>query len=141
MDLRRKFLEDSANEKCWGGLDLGLIDDWTCYVLFFPRPRIEGIIFDNPTIVPYFWIPEANLPEKERRWGVPLQSWIRAGDVHIIEGDMVDTRIVADAIKQLCLNGPGKIQGIGYDKWQALTMMETLAEEFKSVEIKAVEQQ
>jgi len=139
LDLRKKFLEYNTQEKCWGGLDLGLISDMTCYALFFPRPRVKGIIFENPTIVPFFWIPEAGLAEKERKWGVPLQSWAREGWLQLIEGDMVDVRVVRDQIKHLVMKGPGKCQGIGYDKWQAQVMMEELAES-KICEIKEVPQ-
>jgi phage terminase large subunit-like protein len=71
MDLRRKVLDDSWQERAWAGLDLGLISDMTAYVLLFPRPRINGIVFDNPTVVPYFWLPEAGLAEKEKKWACP----------------------------------------------------------------------
>jgi phage terminase large subunit-like protein len=139
MELRRKFLEDSRQEKCWGGIDVGLISDMTCYVLLFPRPRINGIVYENPTIIPYFWMPEAGIQEKERAWGVPLQTWAREGWIQLCEGDMVDVREIRDSIKDFVINGPGKCQSIGYDPWQFRVAAEEIAEA-NIVEVKEVPQ-
>jgi phage terminase large subunit-like protein len=122
------------------GLDYGAIQDTTCVTLFFPKPKIQGIIFDNSTIVQYTWIPEAGIQEKERKWGVPLQSWARAGHIFLQEGDMCDPLVIKDAMKDLILNGPGKCMGVGYDPWQSRVAMELLAAEIPHCEIKEVAQ-
>jgi phage terminase large subunit-like protein len=121
LDLRKQFLEDNYLEKCWGGLDLGLISDLSCYVLLFP-------LSDHVTIIPYFWMPEFALFEKEKSWEVPLSTWAREGWIKLIEGDMCDPRIIRQDILDLCSNGPGKIQSISFDPWQARVLMAELAE-------------
>ncbi|HEV2522710.1 MAG TPA: terminase large subunit [Candidatus Acidoferrales bacterium] len=121
LELRRQFLEDNFLEKCWGGLDLGLISDLSCYVLLFP-------LSDRVAVVPFFWMPEFALFEKEKSWEVPLSTWAREGWIKLIEGDMCDPRIVREDIGDLCQNGPGKIQSISYDPWQARVLMAELAE-------------
>jgi phage terminase large subunit-like protein len=139
MELRKKLLEDSWQEPCWAGIDVGLISDMTCYCLLFMRPRIEGIVFENPTIIPYYWMPEAGIQEKERAWGVPLQSWAREGWIQLCEGDMVDVREIRDQIKQLIVNGPGKCRSLGFDPWQFRVAAEEIAES-NIVEVKEVPQ-
>lgn len=121
FELRRQFLEDNFTDKCWGGLDLGLISDLSCYVLLFP-------LSDHVTIVPFFWMPEHGLLEKERAWEVPLSTWAREGWIKLIEGDMCDPRIIRHDILDLCQNGPGKIQSISFDPWQARVLMSEIAE-------------
>ena len=121
LELRKQFLEDNYSEKCWGGLDLGLISDLSAYVLLFP-------LSDHVTIVPYFWMPEHALFEKEKAWEVPLSTWAREGWLKLIEGDMADPRIIRDDILDLCQNGPGKIQKISFDPWQSRVLMAELAE-------------
>jgi phage terminase large subunit-like protein len=121
LDLRRQFLEDNYHEKCWGGLDLGLISDLSSYVLLFP-------LSDRVAVVPYFWMPEFALFEKEKSWEVPLSTWAREGWIKLIEGDMCDPRVIREDILDLATNGPGKIQSISFDPWQARVMMGELAE-------------
>ena len=121
LDLRKQFLEDNYLEKCWGGLDLGLISDLSCYVLLFP-------LSDRVAIIPFFWMPEFALFEKEKSWEVPLSTWAREGWIKLIEGDMCDPRIIRQDILDLCSNGPGKIQSISFDPWQARVLMAELAE-------------
>jgi phage terminase large subunit-like protein len=128
MELRREFLEHNYNENCFGGVDLGLISDLSAYILLFPKGLIDGEAHDKVVAVPYFWMPEAGLLEKERQWQVPLSTWAKEGWVKLIEGDMVDPRIVKQDILDLAMNGPGKVRSIGYDPWQARVMMGEIAE-------------
>jgi phage terminase large subunit-like protein len=121
LELRRIFLEEHADKNCWGGFDYGEMSDLAAYVLLFKTP--EAV-----TCVPYFWMPEHGLIDKEKAWGVPLQTWARAGWIKLIEGDMTDPRIVRDDILNLCAEGPGRVRSIGYDPWKARVMMAEIAE-------------
>jgi phage terminase large subunit-like protein len=124
LDLRRQFLEDNWLEKCWGGLDLSFgagLGDMTAYVLLFP-------LSDHITVVPYFYLPEFGLQEKEKAWEVPLSQWCREGYIKLLPGDCIDPELVRQDILELCNSGPGKIQSISYDPWQSKTIMALLAE-------------
>lgn len=139
LELRKKFLEENATTPCWAGLDLGEVSDLSSFVLLFPRCTIGGEDYEVLTVIPYAWIPEFHLLEKERQWGVPLTEWVRAGFLKLVEGDMCDPRIVKADIISMLANGPGKIQSIGYDPWKAKILASEIAEE-THVEAVAVKQ-
>jgi len=128
MELRKEFLKDNYNEECFGGLDLGLISDLSSYVLLFPKAILSGETHAKAVVVPYFWMPEAGLLEKEKAWQVPLSTWVREGWIKLIAGDMCDPRVIREDILGMCTNGPGKIREIGYDPWQSRVLMAELAE-------------
>jgi phage terminase large subunit-like protein len=129
LEMRRKFLEENATTPCWAGLDLGEISDLTCFACIWPRCTVNGEDHEVMTVVPYFWIPEFGLLEKERQWGVPLSEWTRAGFIKLVEGDMTDPRIVKQDILGLIANGPGQLRSIGYDPWKAKVLCSEIAEE------------
>lgn len=120
MKLVEKFFEENGRTPCWGGIDLGLKEDLSAFVLLFKD-------FGTPiTAIAAFWMPEVGLAEKERRWGVPLSSWVRAGWIELCDGEIVDPQIVQHGIAELCrgLN----IHAIGYDDWNARVMAAKLHE-------------
>ncbi len=90
LGLRTQFLEQNFDQNCWAGFDLGEISDLTSYVLIFPRATIGGETTEAVTAIPYFWMPEYGLLDKEKLWGVPLSSWVREGWIKLIDGDMTD---------------------------------------------------
>jgi len=139
LGLRTQFLEQNFDQNCWAGFDLGEISDLTSYVLIFPRATIGGETTEAVTAIPYFWMPEYGLLDKEKLWGVPLSSWVREGWIKLIDGDMTDPRIVRDDILKLCTDGPGRVQSIGYDPWKARVMMSEIADT-KVCEVMAVPQ-
>ena len=129
LELRKKFLEENSGAPCWAGLDLGEISDLTSFVLLFPRCEIGGEPIEVLTVIPYFWMPEHGLLEKERQWGIPLTEWARAGFVKLVEGDLCDPRIVKADILTLLANGPGAIKSIGYDPWKSKVLCAEIMEE------------
>jgi phage terminase large subunit-like protein len=127
--LRKMFLEENATAPCWAGLDLGETSDWSSYVLLFPRCTLNGEEFEVLTAVPFFWLPESGLLEKEKVYGVPLTQWVREGWVKIIEGDLADPRVIKADILKLLADGPGKVQSIGFDPWKAKVLCAEIGEE------------
>jgi phage terminase large subunit-like protein len=139
MDLRKAFLEENATAPCWAGIDLGEISDLSALTLLWPRCTLGGEEFEVLTAIPYFWMPEAGLLDKERQWGVPLSQWVREGWVKLIEGDLADPRVIKADVIKLLADGPGKVQSIGFDPWQARVMASEIGEE-THVECMAVPQ-
>jgi len=129
QELLKEFLEVNFDQRCYGGLDLGLVNDLTSFVLLWPRVKMRsGEYLDKVVAVALVWVPEVGLLEKEKSWNVPLTSWVRQGFIKALPGDMTDTRIVAADIKEICAGGPGKVVSVGYDPWAARVMCAQLAE-------------
>jgi len=118
---RAVSLDDLEGRPCVGGLDLSSTTDMTSFVLWFPP------VSDDPAephiVVPFFWLPEDNIAELERRTKVPLERWART-DAHagpalrLTEGNVVDYRQVRHLITET-LAPRFDLQAIGYDRWNA----------------------
>ncbi len=131
---------------CAGGLDLAQKIDLACLTLVFRQPITGGDLpvdvvgttkgvnsyngesVDAPikstvrlnyriTILPFFWIPENTMRQREKEDGVPYSDWVRRGLVTPTEGDIIDyTRIFQDITTKILPRFPRLKQGgIGYD--------------------------
>ena len=121
---------------CAAGLDLAQKIDLACLSLVF-RHRLDvashtEVVTDDEqgevvkkivnlnyrvTIVPYFWIPEETMHEREKIDGVPYSLWRDAGLVTPTEGVTIDyNRIYSDITTKILPRFPRLKQGvIGYD--------------------------
>jgi len=68
-------------------------------------------------ILPFFWIPENTMRQREREDGVPYSHWVERGLVTPTEGDIIDyNRIYEDITTKIAKRFPRLKQGgIGYD--------------------------
>lgn len=82
-------LEDFAGQTCWIGADLAQTDDLAAVALLFERGDVLCAFVR-------FYLPAAVVEERART--VPAyQSWVRAGILHLTDGNMIDIgRIDAD---------------------------------------------
>lgn len=122
---------------CAGGLDLAQKIDLACFTVVF-RHRIAkdteeaevvgedeaGKIVTRKvplnyrvTVLPFFWIPEETMKEREKADGVPYSQWRDAGLVTPTEGVQIDyERIHQDIVGKILPRFPRLKQGvIGYD--------------------------
>lgn len=115
-------LPDLTGRVCYGGLDLSSVSDLTAFSLVFP-PEKEG----EPTyILPHFWIPEANIAERERKDRVPYSAWARDGFLHTTSGNAVDYDAVLETILEL--NAKYKLVDVNFDRWGATQISTKLAD-------------
>lgn len=105
---------------CYGGLDLSSTTDITAFVLVFP-PQDED---DRYAVLPYFWIPEDNVPVRVRRDHVPYDVWERQGMIQTTEGDVIHYGYIEDFIEKL--GERFNIQEIAFDRWGAVQMVQNL---------------
>jgi phage terminase large subunit-like protein len=112
--LREDFLAAHANERCFGGFDLGLISDLTCFVLLFQ----DG---ERVTAVPWFWLPQDNLQQKEKLWRVPLSMWVEQGFIQLQQDDMIDVNLVEADLVQLF--DTFRCKDCGFDPWNSRVLM------------------
>lgn len=86
--------EHLSGKLCYGGLDLSATTDLTAFVLLFPpQPGLETWV-----MLPMAWRPLDGVLEAERRDHVPYRDWERAGFLTLCPGDMIDYRMVEQAI-------------------------------------------
>lgn len=105
---------------CYGGLDLSSTTDITAFVLVFPP--VDEV--DKYVVLPYFWIPEENLPVRVRRDHVPYDVWERQGYIQTTEGNVVHYGFIEKFIEQL--GEKYNIREIAFDRWGAVQMVQNL---------------
>lgn len=96
--------------KCFGGLDLSASRDLTALVLVFLDD--EGA-FD---VVPFFWLPDDDLREREDTDRVPYVRWRDDGKLLTIPGRTIDPKAVALKIAEL--HGLYELQALAFDRWR-----------------------
>ena len=110
-------LPDLTGRKCYGGLDLASTTDIAACVLAFPPSASSGSGAEPVHLVPFFWIPQDSMVERERRDRVPYSTWVRQGLVEATPGNVIDyayIRARINALKELY-----DIGEIAYDPWNA----------------------
>jgi phage terminase large subunit-like protein len=123
-----KFASENKATPCYGGFDLGISDDLTAFVVLFPKFICNGELIRTPACLARFWMPEAGLLDKEKRWQVPITQWVREKLIKAIPGDMVDPRVVRQDLQAWCTNGCGRILEIAYDPYEFQASMAEIQE-------------
>ena len=106
-------LPDLAGRTCFAGLDLATTTDIAAMVLAFP-PEAE----DEPMwLLPFFWIPEDAMIERERRDRVPYSTWVRQGLVVATPGNVIDYTYIRAQINEMAERYD--LREIAIDPWNA----------------------
>lgn len=106
---------------CYGGLDLSSTTDITAFVLVFPPHRDaapnngKAELSDKYCILPYFWIPEANMEKRIRRDHVRYDAWQSKGYIMTTEGSVVHYEAVEDFIREC--GEKFEIRQVAMDRW------------------------
>lgn len=104
--------------QCYAGLDLASTTDIASLVLYFPETQ---------SLLPYFWIPEDNARERERRDRVPYMTWARQGLIETTPGNVIDYNHIRAKVNETA--GLHDIRQIGYDPWNARHLAQQLQDE------------
>ncbi len=72
--------------RCFAGVDVSMTTDMSSAVFLFPGND------DDYDVLPFFWLPEANIKPLERRLGVPLRKWAEQGYLELCPGNVIDYR-------------------------------------------------
>lgn len=94
--FRRDLSEQLRGRRCFVGIDLSAVADYTAGVAVFPPETPDGP-FD---ILCKFWIPAETLIEREKTDRVPVVQWVEKGLVEATAGPVVDQ----DAVKNWLIN-------------------------------------
>lgn len=109
-----------AGRDCYAGLDLSSTGDITALVLIFP-PRDEE---EKYVLLPYFWIPEENIPRRVKANSVPYDIWEKQGYIMSTEGNVIHYDFIEKFIMDL--SEKYHILEIAVDRWNATQMIQNL---------------
>lgn len=115
-------VEALRGRECYAGLDLASTTDIAAMVLVFP-PR-EGDIFK---VLPFFWIPEESMVERERKDRVPYSAWVRKGLVYPTPGNVIDHAFIRQTMNELA--DKYFIKEVAFDRWGAVQLVTQLQDD------------
>jgi len=84
--LPAEFMNRFIDRRCWAGGDLSMTTDLSSLVFLFPTTD------DTYEVLPFFWMPDANVKKMERTLGVPLRLWADQGFLQLSPGEVIDYR-------------------------------------------------
>ena len=79
---------------------------------------------DKYIVLPFFWVPEDNIPLRTKRDHVNYDVWVRQGYVFSTEGDVIHYGAIEKFIEQL--GERFNIREIAFDRWGAAQMAQNL---------------
>lgn len=106
-------------QRCFGGLDLGSVDDLTALVLLFPQAEMKC------RILSWFWLPIENIDLLEEKHGVPYRRWAEQGHIRLTEGNRTSYNEMQEDVLEL--RKKFKIAEVRYDPYNAQQLVENLA--------------
>lgn len=108
-----KDLPNLWGKRCYGGLDLAQVSDFTAFVLIFPKQ--DGL--DKNFALSYFFIPQESAKKIEDKYKFPLREWEKRGHCFIWPEKIIRLTRVADFISSL--KEKFEIRKIFYDRASA----------------------
>lgn len=112
---------DLEGETFYGGLDLSSVSDITALVLVHPT---DDGFYD---VLPFFWMPEDTMRQKEKTDRVPYSQWMKDGFLFTTPGNRIDYKFVRAKINELA--GQYHIAEIAYDRWNADQIVQDLIDD------------
>lgn len=111
-------IESLKGRRAVAGLDLSSTTDLTGLV-FLVEPIEE---FEPWKIVPFGWIPDANIEQKEKDDKVPYKQWIASGDLRTTAGKAISKLSILRFISTM--QDFFEIIAIAYDRWRIEDLIE-----------------
>ena len=115
---------DLLGRACWIGVDLSSVEDLTAVVAVFPTDdEAEARRYD---VVARFFLPEAGIVRKAADDQADYLRWTDAGFLTLTPGNVVDQRVVLEAIEDL--GERYAVQEVAIDRWNSTAITTALAE-------------
>lgn len=119
-----------AGRICFIGVDLASTTDTCAVVLLFPPSGSSP----NWDVLARFYLPDSDITERSRHSRVPFEDWAAEGAIELTPGNVADhDRIERDLAEML---DRFEVKGVGFDPWNATSMMIRLNERQSDVAIK-----
>jgi len=94
----------------YAAIDLSSRTDLTALVAIVPH---DGGTF---SVLPFFWMPENGLAEREVRDRLPYRAWVQQGFIKLCPGASIDLRWVVAELAEL--NQRYDVRVLGFDRWR-----------------------
>lgn len=122
VEWRGRMLEELRGQRCFLGLDVSTKVDLTCLMLIFPR--YDGEAWAH---IPFCWVPESNVHEREHRDKVPFSVWYSQGFVEYTPGNEISQPTIRAKINELA--SAYDVVEMAYDPWNTVELSRQLREE------------
>lgn len=109
---RTYSLEQFRGRRVYAGLDLSSTTDLTALALLV-EPQRSG---EPWHIVPFAWLPEQDLIERERQDKVPYTQWVRDGHLFTTPGAAISKLHVLQRLA--AISQQVEIAAVAYDRWR-----------------------
>lgn len=109
---------DLVGAECYAALDLASIDDLAALALAFPLP--DGRI----ALLFRLWIPKDSALERQRRDGVPYETWGENGHLTRTPGNRIDYEWIESELKEVC--EVFDVRECAYDRYYATQLVQRL---------------
>lgn len=106
-----------------GALDLSSTTDLTAFVLLFFPTLVDPFW----RLMPYFWIPDHDIEDREKRDKVPYREWIEKGWLETTPGRAVSRLHVLRRLRAICDYFSG-VEKIAYDRWRIEDLLQLQAD-------------
>ncbi len=119
----KKFEQQFAGRRAWGGVDLSSTTDLTCTAWIFPPDKEDGLV----TVLPRFYIPRATMKDRVKNEKMPYDRWLSEGAVMATPGNAIDyAQVKADIIRDA---ERFDVQTVAIDRYNATQFTMDLAAE------------
>lgn len=120
-DLVKGIEPEYDGQYCYAGLDLGITRDMTALALCWNTDDGLGVKL-------WYWIPEKQLTERERRDKVPMLKWCQDGHVIRTKGNATDFNQVGKEVANICYEY--NVKELVYDQAFATQMAQGLHDDY-----------
>src|SRR5579871_6937104 len=83
---RRHKLESLRGKTCFGGLDVGVVDDFTCNALYFPKQKNMA----KDVLLLWAWVPQNVDHHQALKERFGYDDWVRGGFLKLTSGCRTD---------------------------------------------------
>jgi phage terminase large subunit-like protein len=113
-------LASLQGRQCDAGLDLGVVDDFTCLDLYFPRQT--GL--DVPILLMWSWAPKVCVHHEILRERYGYNNWVDQGFLKLTPGNVTDYTTVREDI--VALSRIFRIRALAFDRMYATELVQNL---------------
>lgn len=98
-------MAELAGKPCYAGLDLSQTTDMSALVLYWPH---------NGAVLPFFWLPEEGLLDRDRKEGGHYRVWHDTGLLETTPGKAINFKAIIHRLAEL--NAEHTLERVAYDR-------------------------